>query len=125
MKLSSLNRILRASLPALVCLPVLSLLPLMGVPAANAAATSVPGAASSLVRLRSPQTVKFDYAGSPDAVAALGSGRATPTALAQADLNADGAPDVVAGYATREGGVLTVLLGNRDAFAPTDPSLFP
>jgi hypothetical protein len=95
MKLSSVNRAIWACLPVLVCLPLLSFLPLTKVHAANAAATILPGTGKPLVRLRSPQTVKFEYAGSPDAVAALESGRATPTALAQADFNADGAPDVV------------------------------
>ncbi len=51
-------------------------------------------------------------------------GTATPTALASADFNADGAPDVVAGYSTANGGVIALFRGNRDAFAPTDPTLY-
>jgi hypothetical protein len=44
--------------------------------------------------------------------------------LAAADFNADGAMDVVAGYATDSGGVLAVLRGNPDAYAPKNPSLY-
>ncbi len=123
MNLSSVNRALWSSLPLLACLPLLSFLPQSQVHAANAAAAILPSAGKPLVRLRNPQTLKLEYVGSTDAVAALESGRTTPTALAEADFNADGAPDVVAGYATEGGGVLTVLLGNRDAYAPKDPLL--
>ena len=124
MKLSSLNRALFASLLTLASLPLLSFLPLSKVHAASAPAAILPSSGKPLVSLRSPQTLKFEYAGSPEALAALESGRATPTALAQADFNADGAPDVVAGYSTEGGGVLTLLLGNPDAYAPKDTSLF-
>ncbi|MGA2048002.1 MAG: hypothetical protein ABSG96_09920 [Terracidiphilus sp.] len=64
------------------------------------------------------------YSGAPDVVRILEGGNANPTALATADFNADGAPDVVAGYSTARGGVLTMLRGNPDAFAPKDTSLF-
>jgi hypothetical protein len=76
-----------------------------------------------LVNFRSPQTLKLDYTGAAKTVKAL-QGRAIPTALASADFNTDGARDVVAGYAIRGGGVLTLLMGNPDAFAPTDTSLY-
>jgi hypothetical protein len=77
-----------------------------------------------LVNFRSPRRIQIIYTGSAKAVEALKEGGATPTALASADFNADGARDVVAGYATKDGGVLTLLLGNPDAFAPTDTKLF-
>ena len=81
-------------------------------------------AAKLLVSLGGLQTVKLDYAGAAQPVQALKSGEATATALASADFNADGARDVVAGYATKNGGVLTLMLGNPDAFAPTDTTLY-
>ena len=92
--------------------------------AAHAATAVLPSAGKPLVHLKSPQTVEIRYTGSAAAVAALKSGAAEPTALAAADFNADGAMDVVAGYATAKGGVVTLLLANPDAFAPKDTSLY-
>ena len=77
-----------------------------------------------LVSFRSPQNVKLQYTGAAKAKGALQGGEATPTTLASADFNADGAKDVVAGYATKNGGVLTLLLGNPDAYAPTDTAMY-
>lgn len=76
------------------------------------------------VNSRGLQTVQLNYTGTAQAVNALKGGGAKATTLASADFNADGARDVVAGYATKNGGVLTLLLGNPDAFAPTDPTLY-
>jgi hypothetical protein len=80
-------------------------------------------AAKPLVNFKSRQSVQFTYTGSAAAVAELRSGSANPTALAAADFDADGAMDVVAGYSTGNGGVLALLRGNPDAYAPKDLSL--
>src|SRR5580698_1925330 len=77
-----------------------------------------------LVRMESPRDMSLTYTGADGAMEALQGGSATPTALAAADFNADGAVDVVAGYSTKAGGVLTLLLGNQDAFAPADHTLY-
>jgi hypothetical protein len=39
------------------------------------------------------------------------------------DLDLDGAADLIAGYATSNGGVITVTHGNPEAYAPKDPSV--
>jgi len=83
-----------------------------------------PSAGKPLANLANPQALKLEYAGSGEALSALQSGRAIPTGLATADFDADGAVDVVAGYSTKPGGILTLLRGNPDAFAPKDPRLF-
>src|SRR6185369_3418722 len=44
--------------------------------------------------------------------------------LASADLDANGTPELIAGYADGAGGILTIQRGNPDAFAPTDQSVF-
>ncbi|HEX9160072.1 MAG TPA: CSLREA domain-containing protein, partial [Thermoanaerobaculia bacterium] len=43
---------------------------------------------------------------------------AEPLAVASADLNGDGAPELISTYATRDGGTIVVRRGNIDAFAP-------
>jgi hypothetical protein len=44
---------------------------------------------------------------------------ARPLALATADFNGDGYPDLVAGYATSTGGLIAVHFANPEAFAPS------
>src|SRR5205085_4596279 len=48
-------------------------------------------------------------------------GQATPVSLASEDVNADGFPDLIAGYAGSSGGMLALHLGNPEAFAPKNP----
>ncbi len=59
-----------------------------------------------------------------DASRALQSGRATPRALASADLDGNGTPDLVVGYDIGGTGIIAIQRGNPDAFAPTDDSVF-
>jgi hypothetical protein len=112
------------TLLALVALAAVSYFPLAKIRAASVGATILPSSGTPLVNLKGARNVKVTYTGSADAVAALQSGTANPTALASADFDADGAMDVVAGYATKNGGVLAVYKGNPDAFAPTDQTLY-
>jgi hypothetical protein len=48
---------------------------------------------------------------------------AQPLALASGDFNADGFPDLVTGYASPSGGIVTLHRGNPKAFAPDDPDV--
>jgi Divergent InlB B-repeat domain len=109
---------------ALAGLLIVSYFPLSRIRAANAGATILPSAGKPLVNLKTPQNLKLTYAGPADAVAALQSGAASPTALASADFTADGAMDVVAGYSTKNGGLVVLMRGNPDAFAPKDLTLY-
>ena len=88
------------------------------------AAEKTPAAASSSVAnsaldLQHASTLALRYSGDASAVSALRAG-ATATALTSADFDGDGAPDIVAGYRTPNGGVVTLTRGNPDAFAPKD-----
>ena len=46
---------------------------------------------------------------------------ARPTALAAADFDGDGVPDLIAAYATESGGLLTLHRGNADSIYPNSP----
>ncbi len=117
-----LSRTCGLALFAIATLLVVSYFPFSGIRAASTA-TILPSAGKPLVNLQSPQTLKVTYAGSADATAALKNGSAIPTAMAAADFHANGATDVVAGYSTKNGGVLVIFSGNPDAYAPTDATL--
>ena len=109
----------------LVCL----LLTLVYFPIAKIrAASKVPlvtlsGAGRPFVNVQNARALELSYTGEAMAVAALQAG-AKPTALTSADFDADGAPDLVAGYSTANGGVITLTRGNPDAFAPKDPRMY-
>jgi len=128
MKRPRLNRSFCVSMLALAGLLVVSYFPLSGIRAANPGATILPSAGKPLVNLKTPQNLKLTYSGPADAVAALQAGTANPTALAAADFTADGAMDVVAGYSTgsssKTGGLVVLMRGNPDAYAPTDLTLY-
>jgi hypothetical protein len=124
MKHPRLTRIWHFSLVGIASLGVLWIVPPTRTHAANAGPTLPAGAPKPLVNLKSRQTLQFTYAGSQDAVAALRAGTVTPAALAAADFDADGAMDVVAGYSMGSAGVLAVLRGNPEAYAPKDLSLY-
>jgi hypothetical protein len=74
------------------------------------------------LNLKDGRSVKARYrpAGAESAAAAqeLTLGQAEPVALASGDLNGDGYPDLVSGYAGSEGGVVTLHLSNPEAFGP-------
>lgn len=90
--------------------------------ASNSSATVIQSAKA--VNFKNAHNLKLKYVGSPDLVSALESGRAVPTALAAADFEGDGAPDVVVGYSLEDGGVLAILRGNQAAYAPKDRTLY-
>jgi hypothetical protein len=70
------------------------------------------------------QQLSAAYHGPPALVDALNGGEAHARALGRADLDTDGAPDLVVGYASHGAGIVTIQRGNRDAFAPKQQSVF-
>ena len=119
-----LSRTLPFALLVITTIGLLAYFPLSKIRAASSRVTILPSAGKPLVNLKSTFSPKLTYAGDGAAVAALQGGTATPTALAAADFNADGAMDVVASYSTKTGGALAIFHGNPDAFAPTDQTLY-
>ncbi|MGA8213798.1 MAG: Ig-like domain repeat protein [Candidatus Sulfotelmatobacter sp.] len=86
----------------------------------NSGAT-VQGTSKTRIGAESARYLNPIYSGKSDAVVALKA--AAPVSLTTVDLDADGAPDLIAGYTTAKGGVVIVTRGNPDAFAPTDATL--
>ncbi len=68
--------------------------------------------------------VRADYVGQQNVIQAIQSGQAQPRSLASADLDSNGTPDVLAGYAYGGTGIVTIQRGNPEAFAPTDLSVY-
>src|SRR5688572_3800268 len=64
------------------------------------------------------------YDGPQDAAEALKTGAAGARSLTRADFDGNGTPDVVAGYALNNTGLITVHQGNPEAYAPTDDSIY-
>jgi Domain of unknown function (DUF4214) len=82
------------------------------------------GRGKPYLNLQDGREMQVEYVGDQRLGDALRSGQARARALASADLDHNGTPDVVAGYAYNGTGILTVQRGNTDAFAPDDDSVF-
>src|ERR1044072_4594172 len=82
------------------------------------------GRGRAFFNLQDGHAISATYRGDQAAVAALQNGGAQARALASADFDRNGTPDVVAGYAFNGAGILTLQRGNPDAFAPTSDSVF-
>jgi hypothetical protein len=93
-------------------------------PADAPIAVEAAGRGKPYLNLRDGRAMSVQYRGDDDLTAALRSGVAQPLALASADFDGNGTPDVVASYSIAGAGLITVQRGNPDAFAPDDDSVF-
>src|ERR1041385_6024613 len=82
------------------------------------------GRGKPFLNLQDGRELSVKYKGDQAAVIALQNGFAQPRALASADFDRNGTPDVVAGYGYNGACMITLQRGNPDAFAPTDDSVF-
>ena len=73
--------------------------------------------------LRDGAAVATNYVGDSSATGMLRSNLAQPLALASADFDSDGVPDLVSGYAAGNGGIITIHRGNVDALWPYGAAL--
>jgi hypothetical protein len=76
------------------------------------------------MNLQDGRGMSVNYRGDRNAVAALQNNAAQARALAAADFDRNGTPDVVAGFASNGAGLITLQRGNPEAFAPADDSVF-
>src|SRR2546423_9876067 len=82
------------------------------------------GRGNPYLNLKDGRQMTVNYRAVSGVTNALQNGTASSRALAAADLDGDGAPDVVAGYANGGTGIITVQKGNPEGFAPKDDSVF-
>ncbi|HEY3137633.1 MAG TPA: VCBS repeat-containing protein, partial [Blastocatellia bacterium] len=61
------------------------------------------------------------YTGTPEMQSLLKQNATEPRALASADFDEDGVPDLVCGYSREGGGIITLYLGNVDSIFPNSP----
>ncbi len=79
------------------------------------------GMGTSAPRFSEGREVLTDFVGRPDLAALLRRNQAEPLAMASADFDEDGVPDLVVGYAGRGAGVVSLLRGNVDALYRDSP----
>ncbi|MGI9106493.1 MAG: Calx-beta domain-containing protein [Pyrinomonadaceae bacterium] len=81
------------------------------------------GSAAASVNLQDGREVLAEYEGDGALVQALNGNNARPLALAAADFDEDGTPDLVIGYANGAdgGGIVTIHRGNIHAIYPNSP----
>jgi len=97
--------------------------PVSSTPVASAVkARTAPAAAPGKGFFHAGHEMSVSYSGVGQQ--ALQSGAARPLTLAAGDFDLDGAPDLVTGYATAAGGILTLQRGNKDAFAPNSSAVY-
>ena len=82
------------------------------------------GRGKPYLNLQDGRKASVEYLGDTALATALQNGAAQARALASADFDRNGTPDVVAGYSFNGAGMITLQRGNPDAFAPTDDSVF-
>jgi hypothetical protein len=76
---------------------------------------------SPWIKMKQGVALNSNYLGENRAIEMFENGSLKPTALASADINFDGFPDLISGYAgTGGGGVITLHKANKEAFAPQD-----
>jgi hypothetical protein len=76
------------------------------------------GRGNPWINLSDGRDVPTDYTGTADLKQVFGQNLARPLALASADFDEDGVPDLICGYAGPSGGIITLHRGNVDSIYP-------
>lgn len=81
------------------------------------------GRGAPFMHLSDGRPVTTTFVGATELAAKLGDGLASPLALASADLDEDGVPDLICGHADGEHGFVSIQRGNVDALWPYGEAL--
>jgi hypothetical protein len=81
------------------------------------------GRGNPYLNLKDGRQMALAYRGNSGAITALQNGTTSSRTLAAADLDGDGAPDLVVGYGNGGVGIVTIQKGNPEGFAPKDDSV--
>ena len=76
------------------------------------------GRANPWVSLRDGQTADIQYVGPPELLDPLNGNQNRPLSIASVDLDEDGVPDIVSGYAGIQDNLITVQRGDVDSIFP-------
>lgn len=79
------------------------------------------GRGNPSINLSDGRDVLTSYSGPPALTVALQNNLAQPLALASADFDEDGVPDLICGYAHSGSGIITWTRGNVDSIYPNSP----
>ncbi len=75
---------------------------------------------SPWIKLKEGKTINSEFVGTESAIGEFERGSLRPTTLASTDFNFDGFPDIISGFAGKNGGVITLHKGWKEAFSPED-----
>src|SRR5215813_616705 len=79
------------------------------------------GRGNPWINLSDGRELEPDYTGPVPVMQDLETNRAEPLSLASGDFDEDGVPDLVCGYRTSSGGIITLRRGNLDSVYPNSP----
>jgi VCBS repeat protein len=79
------------------------------------------GRGNPWINLSDGHEVITPYSGPAEFTRVLEQNQARPLSLCSADFDEDGVPDLISGYAGRNGGIITLLRGNVDSIYPNAP----
>ncbi|MEK6409437.1 MAG: hypothetical protein AABN34_21140 [Acidobacteriota bacterium] len=90
-------------------------------PAAKRVVVQAAGRGNPYMNLEDGNELPASYEGAPEMQSLLKQNAAEPRALASADLDEDGVPDLICGYARAGGGIITLYRGNVDSIFQNSP----
>jgi CSLREA domain-containing protein len=77
-----------------------------------------------LINLQDGKKLETNFVGTDGSTVSFAAGQAQPRTMANADLNRDGAADLIVGYAGGNGGHLALYQGNLDTLSARTPETF-
>lgn len=92
-------------------------------PQENAVPVEIERSGSPWIKLKQGVPINSEFVGTDSAINQFENGSLSPRSLASADFNFDGFVDVLSGFASPNGGIITLHKGNKEAFSPEDPQV--